>query len=74
MKPSRPSLSINYADQIDWPETDDYIELDLFFENVGATGFDGMTDVWPARRGPGNLVKLSGNIRSADDYSYALAA
>ncbi len=33
------------ADQIDWLTADHYIESELFFENMGATGFDGMTDV-----------------------------
>lgn len=45
MKLSGLSLSINYADQIDWLEADHYIALDPLFENMGATGFDGMTDV-----------------------------
>jgi hypothetical protein len=30
---------------IDCPDADNYIESGLFFENMGATGFDGMTDV-----------------------------
>ena len=34
-----------YTDQVDWLKADHYIEIDLFFDNMGATGFDGMTDV-----------------------------
>ncbi len=45
LKPGASILSIFHWDWIDGYTADHYIESELFFDNMGATGFDGMTDV-----------------------------